>query len=847
MTRDRPGGRHLRLARAKRMLAFFALLSSLVLLALYAAAPSVRERLEPTRMSAELGHAVTAPLGGKIAFPYLLPTDSQSAPLHSSVAVFEDGQPLGPGHSLHDDIRQLGGGRFSCWYGTLYFSASDNSDPRRNDRVYVASYRTEVSPWLVWPVIALDLAAAALFWRSILGFFRRRSRLAAAVLGTVALLGVGAAAVGITSPIFPDLAGTADGGLVGALVLHLALGLGITLVLFGAGSGIRLLMLRGRQPRLHDLLLSAPLPGTLFLALCALLALVLRFGVWLALALLIVALWRLRGYRPAPGDAAAACRAVLLALPAALAFATVTGLAWHAPTATVPGTTFGDMPIYVAWAASLAHQLFPFRNLGTEGTTLGYGNQLPSLLMTPLLRLPWFDPFLFMCASLVVVLVLSLALLLTMFARAAAEGRAGDRQPVPAWIIAGLVAGAVQDPSWFVSSPPVVFLVPLLISTVYLWRSSDGSLPRLGHAMATAAIGSAISKVVTVNVLAPLILPDFARALWRGSSRRVAVALAGAAALAGVYVAAMLAVYLPPYLRLGLFGPPSWEAVFIYHETAPLRIAAMVARDIGAVLLCIAATRMGVRGLALAAWIGVACFFALPFLFHATLVAAMLVVALVLLAEPARIRRARTEVAVATLLLLPQPLFFSYSDVHIGVAWLLACSLVVAVAVPHDRMAAAWRRDFAVLAAFVWLLALPAAATGALHLGTAQPILFTPALRDIWLAVRERTPVDALIFTDQTGNTETRAGGWNDYALISERQFFVASWSQAAIRLDPVARAARLEQNEAVLAGRLAPQAAPLSRRYSAYFAVISVKRAPPPRAELVYRNSGYALYRLPG
>jgi radical SAM protein with 4Fe4S-binding SPASM domain len=51
--------------------------------------------------------------------------------------LLEDGKPLGPGKSLHDEIRRQGGGRFSVWGEQLYMSASDNSDPRHNGRTYV--------------------------------------------------------------------------------------------------------------------------------------------------------------------------------------------------------------------------------------------------------------------------------------------------------------------------------------------------------------------------------------------------------------------------------------------------------------------------------------------------------------------------------------------------------------------------------------------------------------------------------------------------------------------------------------------------------------------------------------
>jgi len=51
--------------------------------------------------------------------------------------LYEDGQLLGPGDALHADIGTRGDGRFSLWTdGFLYFSSSDNSDPRTNGRQY---------------------------------------------------------------------------------------------------------------------------------------------------------------------------------------------------------------------------------------------------------------------------------------------------------------------------------------------------------------------------------------------------------------------------------------------------------------------------------------------------------------------------------------------------------------------------------------------------------------------------------------------------------------------------------------------------------------------------------------
>lgn len=51
--------------------------------------------------------------------------------------LWEDGRRLGPSETFHDEIRAKGGGRYSLWGRSLYFSTSDNTDARRNERVYV--------------------------------------------------------------------------------------------------------------------------------------------------------------------------------------------------------------------------------------------------------------------------------------------------------------------------------------------------------------------------------------------------------------------------------------------------------------------------------------------------------------------------------------------------------------------------------------------------------------------------------------------------------------------------------------------------------------------------------------
>jgi hypothetical protein len=70
--------------------------------------------------------------------PAMLPSEADSA---SKLMLFEDAKPLAPRNAPHDEIRKLGGGRFSHWYSQLYFSTSDNSDPRTNGRRYTVRER----------------------------------------------------------------------------------------------------------------------------------------------------------------------------------------------------------------------------------------------------------------------------------------------------------------------------------------------------------------------------------------------------------------------------------------------------------------------------------------------------------------------------------------------------------------------------------------------------------------------------------------------------------------------------------------------------------------------------------
>src|SRR2546423_9616639 len=111
----------------------------------------------PLRLQAiqhEIGNAFTSPLPTNVYGIFKLNSDDSGDWRWSTLSLCEGKLPLGPGHSLHDVIRTKGAGAFSHWAGHIYFSTSDNSDPRTNGRSYSVSARTALSTWLTIVLVA---------------------------------------------------------------------------------------------------------------------------------------------------------------------------------------------------------------------------------------------------------------------------------------------------------------------------------------------------------------------------------------------------------------------------------------------------------------------------------------------------------------------------------------------------------------------------------------------------------------------------------------------------------------------------------------------------------------------
>jgi hypothetical protein len=88
---------------------------------------------------------------------------SQTETFESPAILLEDGRVLGPANAIHNRIGKLGNGRFSFWKGDLYFSSSDNSDPRANGRSYILAIPVELEiSYIFGFVIVLSVGSLAI-------------------------------------------------------------------------------------------------------------------------------------------------------------------------------------------------------------------------------------------------------------------------------------------------------------------------------------------------------------------------------------------------------------------------------------------------------------------------------------------------------------------------------------------------------------------------------------------------------------------------------------------------------------------------------------------------------------
>jgi hypothetical protein len=541
----------------------------------------------------------------------------------------------------------------------------------------------------------------------------------------------------------------------------------------------------------------------------------------------------------------------LTATPFALSYGCWLALLWHGPTETLSGNPSGDLIYYATSISSLSSHPYPHLNLGYERVPFGsYFNMLVPAIGAALTRVVPIDPFLFITASGSSFFVLSLAIALCAFALGAAPNdRAKFGWPTVVLWLAVLVAN--RYPYWTAESVPFIYTVPLTVAVAHWARKPE---LRAGlAALAIAIVGSALSKVVTATALGSYAMAAALPRFWAISRAGRIVAIVVAAVCAG-YAAVLLVRFGPIYFGITSFGPLS---LTILREGATLGAAfAIVLRDAAAVLLSIVAFLIAPRLLATAIVFGLVVWQIHPFTFFPNFVCCTVLIGLLAYDRPAALDRCLTVAVAALLLALPANLGTDPAGYSSGLAWVLCIGMAAASALGAARdhetsgaLRAALLRGAAGMT-LVLTLALVAVARGHVILssgwsdGSSE---LTPALREVWLAVKRLTPADALIFTDQTALEPHLLGGWNTYVGLGERQVFVSNlYMNEATRLNKERAISDLRENQAVLDGELAPEKLALRARYAGYFAVVSATRPVPSTWRRIFENARYAIYEIP-
>jgi hypothetical protein len=93
---------------------------------------------------------------------YNIDGDSVASPTASSLWLREDDRRMDRPHARQRELEEVGGGFYSHWNGALWFSTSDNNDPRRNGRRYTVSLEPSIGLLLLVPGLLL---IALLGWR----------------------------------------------------------------------------------------------------------------------------------------------------------------------------------------------------------------------------------------------------------------------------------------------------------------------------------------------------------------------------------------------------------------------------------------------------------------------------------------------------------------------------------------------------------------------------------------------------------------------------------------------------------------------------------------------------------
>jgi hypothetical protein len=134
------------------------LLLAFTLLLLDAFAPEVARTISSQSIRSEKGHAFVVRIPDELLFAARGSTADTR--VRRKLTLFENGYPLGPADVPHGDVREKGGGAYSHWGNSLYFSLRDATDPRTNGRAYSYRVPTALHPALRFAAYGAIVVAA---------------------------------------------------------------------------------------------------------------------------------------------------------------------------------------------------------------------------------------------------------------------------------------------------------------------------------------------------------------------------------------------------------------------------------------------------------------------------------------------------------------------------------------------------------------------------------------------------------------------------------------------------------------------------------------------------------------
>lgn len=708
-------------------------------------------------------------------------------------------------------------------------------------------------------------------------------RLAITLISCLAILWVGLSILGILAPINAENPNLSAPGLAAIVFLHVLYGTLLFAGIVGAGLAIFSFVPKSWKLSTTDHLLLAPLFGLFsWIAVCiavrlfnggASTILALEFG-FIALRLhrilaVINTDQQISGdVPPVKGAQARLPRLgwtkLALIYCLGIAFSAHYGLLWRLPSEIPNGTLdLGDLAFFTGAYHSLKLGIIPFAELAIEGENFHPFNQTPQLLALGFDVLPHFEISLFLTTSIAMFFFLSIAY--------SARNLLRYRQQIVGFgishglgcVLVLLLCASIRYPSWLVETPPYALALPMALSLIYLIDRGRERLVFLILALPLTVITFTVTKVMVMPVIGCYAFCVLSHRAWVEKSKFALIGIVIGGVLAAAVCTVLVVTFWHSFISFASdsdFWPTSIQRLqhHMANGTPFLRslskVRFLIAMDLSLLVLLGAVLRLRDFVLAASIALGAVLYYAYSYLFWPTAPSCFaLAFAWLLLARRQFLFTDLLPLAISGMLVI-----FSFFGRDVGgwpiaLVWALPLGAMLVLLVYPEQATTALPRStrqldiswqFAFTAAC--LLSAVAHADGALRLGRVDRPVVAPEIYDLWTKVRELTPQDALIFTDQTGDNEERLSGWNDLAMMAERQFYISSWSTSYLRGNAEARLKRLASNEGILQGTVTPEALTLHRTYGSYYAAVSATRQLPSSFQQIYSNGRFSIYRMP-